>query len=134
MIRHLFEVFLGKKFRSLLVLLVTVLKRFTCFMYLETAVYEQKVTSVSEGQITDTVLGSYCLLSIQSSSASKLMIAVYHCYSMLSFGCIKPGRRVSNRRSEKKLFKQYKHYNFGHLFPFVCPAYAFSPICQSFLA
>lgn len=94
-------------------------------MYLETEVYEQKVTSVSEGQITDTVLGSYCLLPIQSSSASKLMIAVYRCYSVLSFGCIKTGRLVSNRRSEKKLFKQYRHYNFGHLFAFVCLAYAF---------
>lgn len=41
-------------------------------MYLETAVYEEKVTTVVEGQITDTVYGS-CLLSIQPSSTSKLM-------------------------------------------------------------
>lgn len=74
-------------------------------MYLETAVFEEKVTSVVEGQITDAVYGSCCLLFIQSSSASKLMTPVYHSYSMLSFGCIKTGRLVSNRRSKKKLFK-----------------------------
>lgn len=63
-------------------------------MYLETAVYDQKVTSVVEGQIADTVCGGCWFLSIQSSRASKLMTPVYHCYSMLSFGCIKTGRLV----------------------------------------
>lgn len=107
MIRLLLGVFWGQKDNIQLVigLLVTVLKKFICFIYLETAVYEQKVTSVVEGQITDSVYGSGWLLSIQSSSASKLMTPVYHCYSMLSFGCMKPGRLVSSRRSEKKLFK-----------------------------